>query len=130
MEHQTLTSSQAASGSLGQPTIDDALIQEITRTIVDAIHPERVILFGSRGRGDHRADSDLDVFVEWETPESRLDRYMKVLSLFHGRRWSMDLIVMTPQEVRERRNSGHSMVPIIEREGKVLFDRSWAIPNA
>ncbi len=110
--------------------VDDALIQEITRRIVEGVHPRRVILFGSRARGDARPDSDIDLFVEMESAESRLDRYMRVNSLFYGRHWSMDLIVMTPQEVRERRNSRHSMVPIIEREGKVLFDRSGETTHA
>ncbi len=115
---------------LNASVVNDTLIESITQRIVEAIHPERVILFGSHARGDSQSDSDLDVFVEWETAESRLDRYMKVLSLFHGRHWSMDLIVMTPKEVEDRRNSRHSIVPIIEREGKVLFDRSKAISNA
>ena len=110
--------------------VNDTLIEEITQRIVEAIHPERVILFGSCASGEVGPDSDLDVFVEWETPESRLDRYMKILGLFHGRRWSMDLIVMTPKEVTDMRNSRHSIVPVIEREGKVLFDRSSAISNA
>jgi uncharacterized protein len=130
MQDQITATEQESLRAVDKPVIDDALIEEITRRIVEGVHPERVILFGSRSRGDNHSDSDLDVFVEWETPESRLDRYMKVLSLFHGRRWSMDLIVMTPKEVRERRNSRHSIVPIIEREGKVLFDRSLVISNA
>lgn len=116
------TRSRATLKPLERPPVDDALISEITQRIVEAVHPNRIILFGSRARGDARQDSDIDLFVEWETPESRLDRYMKVLSLFHGRRWSMDLIVMTPEEVRERRNVRHSIVPVIEREGRILFD--------
>ncbi len=31
---------------------------------------------------------------------------------------------MTPREVAERRNSNVSLVPIIEREGRVLFERT------
>jgi predicted nucleotidyltransferase len=107
-----------------RPPIDDALIQEITRRIVEGVHPRRVILFGSRARGDARADSDIDLFVEMESLEGPVERHKRVNSLFYGRRWSMDLIVMTPEEVLERRNIRHSMVPTIEKEGKVLFDAS------
>ena len=31
--------------------------------VYDAVRPESVILFGSRARGDHRADSDIDLLV-------------------------------------------------------------------
>ena len=110
--------------------VDDALIQEITRRIVEGVHPNRIILFGSRARDNARPDSDIDLFVELDTTESRLERYMRVNQLFYGRHWSMDLIVMTPKEVRERRTVRHSIIPIIEREGKILFDRSLALSNA
>ena len=111
-------------------SVDDALIQEITRRIVEEVHPNRIILFGSRARDNARPDSDIDLFVELDTTESRLERYMRVNQLFYGRHWSMDLIVMTPKEVRERRTVRHSIIPTIEREGKILFDRSLAISNA
>ena len=45
------------------PDVSDALIERIVRTIVDEVRPEQVILFGSRGRGDFRADSDVDLLV-------------------------------------------------------------------
>src|ERR1035437_7492048 len=105
---------------LDRPPIDDALIQEITRRIVEGVHPNRIILFGSRARGDNRPDSDLDIFVEMESQDHPLERYMNVIKLFRGRWWPMDLIVMTPEEVRERRGSLVSIVPNIEREGKIL----------
>ena len=38
-------------------------MQEITRRIVQTVHPRRVILFGSRARGQGRADSDWDILV-------------------------------------------------------------------
>ena len=33
------------------------LIDRMVQAIVDEVDPEQVILFGSRGRGDHRGDS-------------------------------------------------------------------------
>jgi predicted nucleotidyltransferase len=107
--------------ALERPPVDDALIAEITRRIVEACHPRRVILFGSRARGDARPDSDVDILVEMETKESRLERFLRVIKLFRGRWWSMDLIVMTPEEVRAKQHSLFSIVPVIEREGKVLY---------
>ncbi len=55
-----------------QPT---ALPQPLLRSMVDRFHPEAVILFGSRARGDHRPDSDWDVLVvvDDDTPEGVFD---------------------------------------------------------
>ena len=39
-------------------------IEEIARKIVEAFRPRRIVMFGSRARGDSRPDSDLDLMVE------------------------------------------------------------------
>ena len=47
------------------PTIDDPILSRF-RSALDAAYGdriERVVLFGSRARGDHRPDSDYDVAV-------------------------------------------------------------------
>ena len=44
----------------------DACVQEIVRRIVAGFNPKRVFLFGSRARGDHHADSDVDLLMEVE----------------------------------------------------------------
>ena len=43
--------------------VDDALLRRMTAAIVEAADPERVILFGSRARGDAGPDSDVDLVV-------------------------------------------------------------------
>ena len=43
--------------------VDEALLRWMVSAIVDAADPEQVILFGSRARGDTRADSDIDLVV-------------------------------------------------------------------
>ena len=35
----------------------------VARAVEEAIHPDRVILFGSRARGDFNADSDIDLLI-------------------------------------------------------------------
>ena len=35
----------------------------VARAVEEAVHPDRVILFGSRARGDFRPDSDIDLLI-------------------------------------------------------------------
>ena len=44
-------------------TVDEAVLAEIVQRLVRAVDPDRIILFGSRARGDHRPDSDLDLLL-------------------------------------------------------------------
>jgi len=41
----------------------DPLVESIVSRIAAAIHPDRIILFGSRATGTARADSDVDLLV-------------------------------------------------------------------
>jgi predicted nucleotidyltransferase len=42
---------------------NQAIIDELIRRVVAAVHPLRIILFGSAARGDMRPDSDIDVLI-------------------------------------------------------------------
>jgi predicted nucleotidyltransferase len=105
------------------PPLDDTTIEGIVQKIVDAFHPLRIILFGSRARGDQRADSDLDLFVEMETADPPVERRVKIRRLFRPSLCGMDILVYTPEEVAARRNSLASLVPVIEKEGRVLYEQ-------
>ena len=60
---------------MGVDTMNDPILTRF-RARLDAVYAgrlDRVILFGSRARGDHRPDSDYDVAVFIRDPESRWD---------------------------------------------------------
>ncbi len=103
--------------------VDEALLEEIVRNIAENFHPYRIILFGSRARGDYLPDSDVDLFVEMETEDKPSERQFKIRSLFPNRRWSLDLVVCTPKETRRQRKMVSSLIPVIEEEGKLLYGR-------
>jgi len=52
-----------------QIVVDANLLQEIVRRLVEAIDPDRIILFGSRARGDARPDSNIDLLIVKDTDQ-------------------------------------------------------------
>ena len=104
--------------------IDSALIDRVTRTIVERFNPKRIVLFGSHARGDADPESDLDLFIEMESTKKPPERDIEVDEVFGLRDWPMDLFVYTPEEVERFRGVIGALVSIVEAEGKVLYERA------
>ncbi len=98
------------------------ILDHVTRTIVERFHPRRILLFGSRARGESSPDSDLDIFVEMESSASPPERAIQVSSVFGLRPWPLDVVVYTPQEVRRLRHVHGTLLSAIEAEGRVLYE--------
>lgn len=98
-------------------------IAEITRTIAERFQPARIVVFGSYARGNASEDSDLDLFVELDSPLRPAQRAAAIASVFGLRSWAMDLIVYTPAEVERERGRFGSLMATIEREGHTVYDR-------
>jgi len=104
--------------------IDSALIDRVTRTIVERFRPKRIILFGSHARGEADPDSDIDLFVEMESTKRPPERALDIISLFGLRKWSMDVVVYTPEEMERFRKIRGTLASIVDAEGRVLYERS------
>ena len=104
------------SGPMREPPID-----EIVRKIVEAFHPRRIVVFGSRANGTAGPDSDIDLMVEMTTDLKPLDRTRAIDALFGIRDWSMDVVVYTPEEVERREDCVGTLLYTIAREGNVLY---------
>ncbi len=107
---------------MGTTLITDDALKHITETIVQHFHPRRIILFGSRARGEAQPDSDYDVLVEMETTAPFHQRMSDVYRAFGLRQFSMDVLVYTPEEMAEERTKIFSVAKIAEREGTLLYD--------
>lgn len=99
------------------------LIPDIAVQIVREFNPVRIVLFGSRGRGDARPDSDVDLFVEMETRLDRFERSAAVGAIFDHRPWALDIVVYTPQETKRAIRNAGFLIDAIESEGRTLYAR-------
>ena len=103
--------------------LEPGLIEKVAQNIVRRFNPVRIVLFGSRARGDARVDSDIDLFVEMETPLDRFERSSAVGAIFKQRPWAMDIVVYTPQETKRAIRNAGFLIDAIEGEGRTLYAR-------
>ena len=102
----------------GRPA--QALLDEIVRRIVAAVHPQRIILFGSTARGDMGPHSDLDLLVVAATADRSATAHA-VRQALRGLGVAKDVIVVTPEDVeRHKDNRGLVLYPAL-RDGKLLY---------
>ena len=102
--------------------VDSDLMGEIVRRIVVTARPEKVILFGSRARGDTRLDSDIDLLVVADDPRPRSLRASALYGVLSDILIPMDILVYRPEEVEEWRNVPQAFVTTAVREGNVLYE--------
>ncbi len=91
--------------------------------IVEALHPEKIILFGSYAYGTPTPDSDVDLLVIIETTASRKERYLALSRLLDPRPFPVDIIVKTPAEIAAAMAKGNFFIREIYTQGRVLYER-------
>lgn len=96
-------------------------IEDVGRQIGERFHPERVILFGSYAEGQPTEDSDVDLLVVMPTDGSPADQSVEI-RLAVRPPFPMDLLVRTPEKVRERLEMGDSFMRRILEEGRLLYE--------
>jgi len=99
------------------------LIVEMTDRIVRKFNPLKVILFGSRARGEPRPDSDVDLLVVLPEIEDKRGAAVEIRRALRDLPVSKDIVVATPDEIARRGNLVGSVLRPALREGKVLFER-------
>ena len=107
--------------------VDDTLLRLMTAAIVEAADPEQVILFGSRARGDAKADADVDLVVVEAEPfgpgrdrGAEETRLWRALAKFHVPK---DILVYSLDEADRWRGSLNHVLARALREGRVLYER-------
>ena len=78
------------------------IAREVAGRIVEIIHPEKVILFGSAARGEANENSDIDLFIVAKTDKPFPSRMSPIHDILHDMHYpcNVESIIYTPDEFR------------------------------
>lgn len=99
-------------------------IQALTNKIIEAEHPDRIILFGSHATGAATAESDVDLLVIAPSDLPRAEREIRLTRKLFGSGLPFDLLYLTPAEVEERIRRNGPFIREILDHGTVLYQRA------
>jgi len=103
--------------------IDEALMAEVVRRLVVASEPERIILFGSRARGENRPDSDLDLLLVKNCPGATRALEARAYAALGGLALPVDILCYTPSEIEKWSTSPNHVISRAMREGRILYEQ-------
>jgi predicted nucleotidyltransferase len=96
-------------------------IEEFGRQVGREFGAEKVVLFGSYARGIVTEDSYVDLLVVVRFEGRSVDKSVEIrMKLRPG--FAVDLLVRTPEKVRERLAMGDGFTREILGQGKVLYE--------
>ena len=104
-------------------------IQATCDDIVREFAPLQVILFGSYAYGTPTENSDVDLLVIMDIPESQTSRQAGEILQRIPRRFSMDLLVRSPEEIAYRISYNDWFLREITEKGDVLYKSTSFLPK-
>src|SRR5450631_3279881 len=101
------------------PVLDD-----LVRRIAERFSPEKIILFGSRARGDACADSDVDLLVLFSDVADPNKRAAELYASLADFPRPVDIVVSTSARFERYRNVVNTVYWPASREGRILYERA------
>ena len=96
----------------------------ITMRLVEAFHPEKIILFGSQARGTSDARSDIDILVVCPIKGKRRHLMLDMDEALDGLNHAFDILILTPKEFDRDRNIPGTIGRYAQKEGRILYAQS------
>ena len=101
----------------------EAMISTMVDRIVGRFSPSRVVLFGSRARGEDNEWSDVDLLVVLPNGTDRHHAAVEIHRALGDLPVAKDIVVTTPEEVSRRGHIGGGVLCAALREGKAVYER-------
>jgi predicted nucleotidyltransferase len=108
-------------GLRSMPVVAMDSIHALIERIVQAYHPERIVLFGSYAYGTPTVHSDVDLLVVLPFEGKWSRKAVEILNTLEPE-FSVDLLVRTPEQVRQRLALNDFFLREVIERGKILYE--------
>ena len=105
----------------------EPIVAAMVDRLVSEFRPKRIILFGSRARGDAHQRSDVDLLVVVPDPTDTNEAALQMRSRLRDLSVAKDILVTTPAEIAYRGHVTGSVLHAALREGRVVHDGDGVI---
>lgn len=98
-------------------------VKKIVDTIVESSNPEKIILFGSRARGDNKANSDYDFIVVKQGVKNERKVSRRIYKALFDNKIGVpvDIIVIDVNKLEKNSNKPYMVYSTALREGEILY---------
>ena len=101
--------------------VDMDSIHALIERIVQAYHPERIVLFGSYAYGTPTVDSDVDLLVVLPFEGKGSRKAVEILNTVNPA-FPVDLLVRTPEQLQQRLAWNDFFLREVIEKGKILYE--------
>ncbi len=101
--------------------VDQSLLEEVVSRIRETTSPERIILFGSAATGDMNQDSDIDLLVLLDSPESPRQESVRIRKQLRGLGWPIDVLIMDRERFDQTKDLVGGLAYPANKYGRVLY---------
>ena len=102
---------------------NDKICEEIVRHIREVVSPKKIVLFGSRARGDGDEDSDYDLLIVKDEVRSRSEVTHKIRVALMALPIFADVVVRSAEEDRNFQQIRVGFQKRLMEDGVVLYER-------
>ena len=106
----------------GSRGADHELLRRLTAALVNAANPDRIILFGSRARGEGTEDSDFDIMVVESRIGDRGEEMVRLSRALRSLGIPVDLLVVSTDQFQYWRDTPGNVYFEAASEGLVLYE--------
>jgi predicted nucleotidyltransferase len=107
---------------MGGMAIDDGLIREIVHRLLNVIHPDRIILFGSAATDQMNGDSDIDLLVVAPAASNTIDERVRLLRALRGLGFPFDVFIIGTEKFEETKDIFGGIAYPAHKYGRVIYE--------
>ena len=115
---------QTTNSQRSYPPVTDELLAEIVKRVLAAGQPIKIVLFGSRARGNYKPDSDIDVLIIEESDQLLRKQDQKYDKALRDVFPELTVIACSLHNLEEWRYVPGHLITVALSEGKVLYENS------